>query len=129
MKELMSEEESIKILEDFKNNELEPDKLEINLSGGFKIGDIYKFTELNPAIETILYLYKNQKKEIRKYKRAFARSLRNNSINKETIKQDLKELDLIIEEIKSQYKETYALTDNYKKAIFIKEYLNELLEE
>lgn len=60
----MELEEAIKILENFKNNKLERDKLEIRYHGGFKIGDIHKFTELNPAIETILNCLTKQDKMI-----------------------------------------------------------------
>lgn len=48
-------EEDIKIIENFKNNKLQRDKLEKDSRcGGFKMGEIYKITELNPAIENIL---------------------------------------------------------------------------
>ncbi len=50
----LSEEEMIEILQNFKNNKLEQDRLEIRSKGGFKIGDIYKLTELNPAIERFI---------------------------------------------------------------------------
>lgn len=57
-------EEDIKILEDFKNNNFLKDKLERNEKGGFKIGTIYKTTELNPAIENLINKYKEQEKMI-----------------------------------------------------------------
>ena len=57
-------EEDIKILEDFKNNSFQKDKLERNEKGGFKIGTIYKTTELNPAIENLINKYKEQEKMI-----------------------------------------------------------------
>ena len=50
------QEKAIEILKKFKDNELQRDKLELNRTGGWKIGDIYKFLELNPAIETVLNL-------------------------------------------------------------------------
>ena len=51
----MSEEEAIKILENFKNGHLERDKLERDgRCGGWKIGDIYKHLELNEAIKTLI---------------------------------------------------------------------------
>ena len=50
----MDIEEDIKILEKFKNNEMQRDKLERdNRCGGWKIGDIYKKLELDIAIEHI----------------------------------------------------------------------------
>lgn len=55
-------EEDIKILERFKNDEMQRDKLERdNRCGGWKIGDIYKLLELNTAIEHILSDYTRQK--------------------------------------------------------------------
>ena len=54
------QEKAIEILKKFKDNELQRDKLELNRTGGWKIGDIYKFLELNPAIETVLNLIKDQ---------------------------------------------------------------------
>ena len=62
------QEEAIEILNKFKNNEMQRDKLEISRDGGWKIGDIYKFLELNPAIETVLSMLKEKDKEIEKYK-------------------------------------------------------------
>lgn len=67
----MSEEleEAIKILENLKDNHFIRDKLERDCRcGGLKIGDIYKMTELNPAIETVLKALKNSisKEAIRK---------------------------------------------------------------
>ena len=62
-------EEDIKILEKFKNNEIERDKLERNNRyGGWKIGDIYKHLELNIAIENILAERKQDKETIKKLK-------------------------------------------------------------
>ena len=54
------QEKAIETLKKFKDNELQRDKLELNRTGGWKIGDIYKFLELNPAIETVLNLIKDQ---------------------------------------------------------------------
>ena len=52
-------EENIEILEKFKNNEMQRDKLERDgRCGGWKIGDIYKCLELDNAIEHILSDYK-----------------------------------------------------------------------
>lgn len=55
-------EEDIEILERFKNDEMQRDKLERdNRCGGWKIGDIYKLLELNTAIEHLLSDYTRQK--------------------------------------------------------------------
>ena len=52
-------EENIEILEKFKNNEMQRDKLERDgRCGGWKIGDIYKCLELDNAIDNILSDYK-----------------------------------------------------------------------
>lgn len=48
----------IKILEEFINNNFQKDKLERNEKGGFKIGTIYKTTELNPALEKLIKGYR-----------------------------------------------------------------------
>lgn len=61
----MDIEEDIKILEKFKNNEMQRDKLERdNRCGGWKIGDIYKKLELDIAIEHILAEREEDKKKI-----------------------------------------------------------------
>jgi hypothetical protein len=57
-------EENIEILEKFKNNKIQRDKLERDVRcGGWKIGDIYKCLELNNAIDNILSDYKKVLKE------------------------------------------------------------------
>lgn len=59
-------EEDIKILERFKNNEMQRDKLERdNRCGAWKIGDIYKHLELNTAINHILAERESDKKRIK----------------------------------------------------------------
>lgn len=61
-KNVGSIEEDIEILERFKNNEMQRDKLERdNRCGGWKIGDIYKHLELNTAIAHLLNDYIRQK--------------------------------------------------------------------
>lgn len=63
-KEQSSIEENIEILEKFKNNEMQRDKLERDgRCGGWKIGDIYKCLELDNAIGNILSDYKRVLKE------------------------------------------------------------------
>ena len=58
-------EENIEILEKFKNNEMQRDKLERDgRCGGWKIGDIYKCLELDNAIDNILSDYKRVLKEL-----------------------------------------------------------------
>ena len=59
-------EDDVKILEKFKNNEMQRDKLERdNRCGGWKIGDIYKHLELNTAIQNILAEREQKDKRIK----------------------------------------------------------------
>lgn len=61
----MTKEQEVKeILNKFKNNETQRDKLERGRDGGWKIGDIYKHLELNPAIETVLSMIEKRDKQI-----------------------------------------------------------------
>ena len=64
------EKKAIEILNQFREGRLERDKLEIRAHGGFKIGEIYKMLELNPAIYTVLNLVETQKVEIEKKEKA-----------------------------------------------------------
>ena len=96
------QEKAIETLKKFKDNELQRDKLELNRTGGWKIGDIYKFLELNPAIETVLSMLKEKDKEIEHWKNGFERELEDNRKNTcELLKQDLvirkkdKQIDLM----------------------------------
>lgn len=60
-------EKDLEILEEFRNNHLQRDKFEIdNRCGGFKMGKIYKLTELNPALEHLIQAYKEQQVELKK---------------------------------------------------------------
>ena len=68
---MTKEQEAIEILNKFKNNEMQRDKLEISRYGGWKIGDIYKHLELNPAIETVLSMLKEKDKQIDLMAKAF----------------------------------------------------------
>ena len=62
-------EEDMKILEKFKNNEMQRDKSERDVRcGGWKIGDIYKCLELDNAIDNILSDYKRVLKENKELK-------------------------------------------------------------
>lgn len=60
-----NEKIAIETLIEFKNNHFIRDKLERDKRcGGLKMGDIYKITELNPAIEIILNSIKKKDKII-----------------------------------------------------------------
>ncbi len=118
-------EEDIKILERFKNNEMQRDKLEIdNRCGGWKIGYIYKKLELNIAIEHLLLDYTRQKQINEEHQRIngelrekikkleeeketlknFTSSIFNNNIENEFVPvQKFKEL----EKEKEQYEQMY----------------------
>ena len=61
---MTEEQELIEILKKFKNGQIQRDKLERGRNGGWKIGDIYKLLELNPAIETVLSMLKENSAEI-----------------------------------------------------------------
>lgn len=144
-------EEDIKILEKFKNDEMQRDKLERDVRcGGWKIGDIYKCLELDNAIDNILSDYKRVLKEneelkfeersriIGKYGDAeihdvINRTLSNDYIPIQKVKGKIEELDIAISEC------IYLDEDNekYKKAVEKdklcllnqKRALQELLEE
>lgn len=61
---MTKEQEAIEILNKFKNSEMQRDKLERGRDGGWKIGDIYKLLELNPAIETVFNMLKGKSMQI-----------------------------------------------------------------
>ena len=85
----MDLKESIEILNKFKNNYIERDKLEINPRGELKIGKIYKKIELDKAIETVL-------KEL------------NNRIPISKIKHDLKVCEEVYEKEMKPYQREYG---------------------
>ena len=78
---MLSEEEIEKgkeILSKFMNNEMQRDKLEIDCRcGGWKIGDVYKHLELNPAIKNLLQ-YIDQ---LEKYLESISKQLDNVALN------------------------------------------------
>ena len=49
----MTREYAIELLENFKNRQIERDKLELNINGGYKIGGIHYY-QLSKAINLIL---------------------------------------------------------------------------
>lgn len=60
-------EKDLEILEKFINNHLQRDKFEIDSRcGGFKMGKIYKLTELNSALKHLIQVYKEQQAELEK---------------------------------------------------------------
>lgn len=109
-------EEDIEILERFKNNEMQRDKLERDgRCGGWKIGDVYKQLELNNAIEHILSDYKRVLKENEELNKNY-----NSLIDKIILKID--EYDYKFEKAKKQNKNDIAdyywdLIINFKKLL------------
>lgn len=111
----MNEEEkdSIEILKLFKDNEIQRDKLEIdNRCGGWKIGKIYKFLELNTAIETVLSMLEEKDKTIEKLRKdntifalegsriALKHYIENNYIPVQKVKDEIDRIDYDIKKIK-----------------------------
>jgi len=132
----MDIEEDIKILEKFKNNEMQRDKLERDSRcGGWKIGDIYKKLELNIAIEHILAEREEDKKRIAEleaklefYQWGDLDNLKFEEYMKEFIpKQKVKDkIEEIKEDKESKYFDKFLMTRDIDYAI---EILEELLED
>lgn len=110
----MNLEEDIKILEKFKNNEMQRDKLERDSRcGGWKIGDIYKKLELNIAIDHILAEREEDKKKIDKL---------------QVLEDDLKDKRIVYvdtPEFEEKFIAKQKVIDNFNKLITrIKEFKN-----
>ncbi len=104
----MDIEEDIKILEKFKNNEMQRDKLERDSRcGGWKIGDIYKKIELNIAIDHILAEREEDKKRIQEL---------------EVLEDDLKDKRIV-------YADTPEFEEKFIPKQKVKEILIEIQEE
>ena len=90
------QEEAIEILNKFMNNEMQRDKLERSRDGGWKIGDIYKHLELNPALETILSMLQEQQSKIKRLEctlaESHARELNNSIYKSNKSREDLEML-------------------------------------
>lgn len=126
-------EEIIKVLERFKNNEIQRDKLERDSRcGGWKIGDVYKHLELNNAIEHILSDYRRVLKENEKL--TYARNwyfehtvgkictpemldkiLRNDYILKQKIKDIIDRIDYDIKKTKEIISKNTNIYASYRK--------------
>lgn len=120
-------EKGIDIIENFIENHLERDKLEINEGrGGFKIGQIYKITELNPALSHLLIEYKNLKqenKELKKLKYVYGIDMDFDYIPKNKIREKIKDIK---EDKESKY---YYKFLEYRDIEITIQILKELLEE
>lgn len=128
----MDIEEDIKILEKFKNNEIQRDKLERDSRCGcWKIGDIYKKIELNIAIDHILAEREEDKNELEEWQKAYQEEkdkqfdILRNSIPKQKVKEKIEENNKLIEKCKDElehYGEIYLYEHDNK-------ILKELLED
>lgn len=104
--------EDIKILEEFINNNFQKDKLERNEKGGFKIGTIYKTTELNPALEKLIKGYG----ELEEWKKEEGCSL-----------QEVYELFIPKSKIKEKIEKNQKMLDKSKNNVYL--YFNIALQE
>lgn len=149
--------EDIKILEKFKNNEMQRDKLERDIRcGGWKIGDIYKCLELDNAIEHILSDYKRVLKENEELKEKkkniepvlignkmyfidkglyedLLNDIKNNYIPIQKLKEKIEELDIEIstceyaDDDSEEYKQ--EIEKNKAELLIARKVLQQLLEE
>ncbi len=126
--ERSSIEENIEILEKFKNNKIQRDKLERDFRcGGWKIGNIYKCLELDNAIDNILSDYKRvlKENEILKEEKEQAweewNNLERGSYETEQkLKQQIKESQRENEELKERIREhTLLISPYYVKENYI----------
>lgn len=132
----MGIEEDIKILEKFKNNEMQRDKLERDSRcGGWKIGDIYKKLELNIAIEHLLAEREEDKKKIADLKEIDEANrkviveqcdyIQNKSIPKQKVKEELKRAEKENEPYEEYNKESRAYWINQGRISLAKKLLEE----
>lgn len=134
-------EENIEILEKFKNNEMQRDKLERDgRCGGWKIGDIYKCLELDNAIDNILSDYKRVLKENEKIRNGRNRLFEYATAQQTTpemLNKILREDYISIQKVKDKQKEKEWALESYdcdeadykqSQAIGAWQVLQELLE-
>ena len=134
-------EENIEILEKFKNNEMQRDKLERDgRCGGWKIGDIYKCLELDNAIDNILSDYKRVLKENEKIRNGRNRLFEYATAQQTTpemLNKILREYYISIQKVKDKQKEKEWALESYdcdeadykqSQAIGAWQVLQELLE-
>ena len=135
----MDIEEDIKILEKFKNNEMQRDKLERDSRcGGYKIGDIYKKLELNIAIERILAEREEDKKRIeeledenRVQRHQIMTVYDNGYVHKDKIKDDYIPKQKVKEKIEENNKLIEKCKDELEHygEIYLYEHDNKILKE
>lgn len=135
----MDIEEDIKILEKFKNNEMQRDKLERDSRcGGWKIGDIYKKIELNIAIDHILAEREEDKKRIEelenenKVQRHQIMTVYDNGyVHKDKIKEDYIPKQKVKEKIEENNKLIEKCKDELEHygEIYLYEHDNKILKE
>ena len=126
-------EEDIKILERFKNDEMQRDKLERdNRCGGWKIGDIYKLLELNTAIEHILSDYTRQKQineEHQKINGELRKKVKELEKNIEKISESSSNNEELIEKLNSGETFTVNQLGFIKKNFISKQKIKDYLKE
>lgn len=135
----MDIEEDIKILEKFKNNEMQRDKLERdNRCGSWKIGDIYKKLELDIAIEHILEEREEDKKRIeeledenRVQRHQIMTVYDNGYVHKDKIKEDYIPKQKVKEKIEENNKLIEKCKDELEHygEIYLYEHDNKILKE
>lgn len=122
----MDIEKNIKILEKFKNNEMQRDKLERdNRCGGWKIGDIYKKLELDIAIEHILAEREEDKKRIEELEEK-NKEILNSKIGIDLITYQNKKIKEKIKDL--EYNSSLGFEETLEESYKI-EILKELLED
>lgn len=130
--------EDIEILENFANIKCERDKLETNFRGGFKMGDIYFFTQLIPAVRNILNENEANKKRIEELLNSKVGVDLNfdNCIPKAKVEEIIQKLDVDIERnnrtrerIEEDYNGTYVHHIIAYEPEAIKRILEELLKD
>ena len=112
-------EDDVKVLEKFMNNEMQRDKLERdNRCGGWKIGDIYKLLELNPAINNLLSEREQDKARIKELEE-----------ENKALELQNKQLEYYIEELKKYNKTVSDRIIEYKKNSISKQKIKEILDK
>ena len=132
----MDIEEDIKILEKFKNNEMQRDKLERDSRcGGWKIGDIYKKLELNIAIDHILAEREEDKKRIKELedenriqRHQIMTVYDNGYVHKDKIKEDYIPKQKVLDKIQKRKFELQQEYKEFENDEILKRY-KELLED
>lgn len=130
-------EDDLKVLEKFMNNEMQRDKLERDIRcGGWKMGDIYKHLELNPAIKHILSERKQDKERIKELESKLEEA--NKQLDLDYVdenyipKQKVKEMQAKIKELEEELYSANKIINEYLDGIpkqVIKDKIDEINRE